>query len=166
MLFSRIASPATRVLMVCMGNICRSPMAQCVALHLASQAGPGMQVRVDSAGTHAGRGGTPIDPRARAVLTMRGYPVVKGRARQVTDKDFDRFDMVLAMDQSNMNDLRQLCPGEHSHKLRLLLEFAPALGVMEIPDPYYGSAQGFEKVLDLCEAGVQGLLDYIRTIPR
>jgi protein-tyrosine phosphatase len=152
--------------MVCMGNICRSPMAECVANHLASRSGQAAPVQVDSAGTRAGRGGPPIDPRAKTALTRRGYPVVKKNARQVMDKDFDRFDMVLAMDQSNMIDLRQLCPGEHTHKLRFLLEFAPALGVIEIPDPYYGSAQGFDKVLDLCEAGVRGLLEYVGTIPR
>lgn len=159
--------PAARILMVCMGNICRSPMAQTVAVHMARQMGPGLTVQVDSAGTHAGRGGAPIDPRARAVLAARGYPALKLRARQVVDKDFDRHDMILAMDQANMSDLRQFCPGEHTHKLRLLLEFAPqhAQGV-EIPDPYFGSAKGFEHVLDLCEAGVQGLLAYVRTLPR
>ena len=152
--------------MVCMGNVCRSPIAQFVTAHLATQAGMATTIQVDSAGTHAGRGGEPIDPRARTLLTQRGYPVGKGRARQVTDKDFERFDMVLAMDQANMNQLRQLCPREHSHKLRLLLEFAPATGTLEIPDPYYGSIQGFEKVLDLCEEGVRGLLDYVQTIAR
>ena len=165
MLFGRTA-PSTRILMVCMGNICRSPMAQTVAAHLASQGLAGGSVQVDSAGTHAGRGGAPMDPRARTVLTQRGYPAGKGRARQVTDKDFEKFDMIMAMDQSNMSELRQMCPGEHTHKLRLLLEFAPTAGTVEIPDPYYGSVQGFERVLDLCELGVRGLLDYVRTIPR
>ena len=141
-------------------------MAQWVALHLASQAGVGKDIQVDSAGTHASGGGAPMDPRAKTVLTQRGYPVGKGRARQIGDKDFDKFDMILAMDQSNMGDLRQLCPGEHTHKLRLLLEFAPATGVMEIPDPYYGSIQGFEKVLDLCEASVRGLVQHLKAMPR
>ena len=162
MFFTRSA-PANQILMVCMGNVCRSPMAQFVAQHLASQAGLADAILVDSAGTQAGRGGAPIDPRARALLTQRGYPVGKGRARQVRDGDFERFDMILAMDQSNMNELRGLCPGEHSHKLRLLLEFAPAEGTLEVPDPYYGSVQGFERVLGLCEAGVSGLLAQIKT---
>jgi protein-tyrosine phosphatase len=165
MFFSR-STPSTRILMVCMGNICRSPMAQTVAVHLASQMLPGLTVQVDSAGTHAGGGGAPIDPRARAALTQRGYPALKVRARQIADKDFARHDMILAMDQSNMSELRQLCPGEHVHKLRLLLEFAPGAHGIEVPDPYYGSAKGFERVLDLCEAGVRGLFDYMRTIPR
>ena len=165
MFFSRSA-PSTRILMVCMGNICRSPMAQTVATQMASQMKPALAIQVDSAGTQAGRGGAPIDPRARTALTQRGYPALKLRARQIADKDFDKNDMILAMDQSNMSELRQLCPGEHIHKLRLLLEFAPCAGGIEIPDPYYGSAKGFEHVLDLCEAGVRGLLDYIRTMPR
>ena len=149
-----------------MGNVCRSPMAQWVALHLAAQAGIGKDIQVDSAGTHAGGGGAPMDSRAKTVLTQRGYPMGKGRARQIGDRDFDKFDLILAMDQSNMSDLRQLCPGEHTHKLRLLLEFAPAAGAMEIPDPYYGSIQGFEKVLDLCEAGVGGLVAELKARPR
>ena len=153
--------------MVCMGNVCRSPMAQWVTLHLAAQAGIGKDdLRVDSAGTHAGSGGAPMDPRARTVLMRRGYPIGKGRARQIGDRAFDKFDLILAMDQSNMGELRQICPGEHTHKLRLLLEFAPAAGTMEIPDPYYGSIQGFEKVLDLCELSIRGLVDQLKTRQR
>jgi len=149
-----------------MGNVCRSPMAQWVTLHLASQAGMGSTLRVDSAGTHAVGGNAPIDPRARTALAKRGYPIGKGRSRQVTDADFERSDLVLAMDNANMSALRQLCPSEHTHKLRLLLEFAPATGMMDIPDPYYGSADGFEKVLDLCEAGARGLLEHLKSLPR
>ena len=152
----------TKLLMVCMGNICRSPMAQIVTLHLAAQAGLRSALAVDSAGTHAGRIGEPADPRAKAALTKRGYAAGKGRSRQVTDQDFERFDLVLAMDQANLNDLRRLCPGEHTHKLRLFLEFAPATGLTEVPDPYYGAAQGFERVLDLCEAGARGLLSHLQ----
>ncbi len=153
--------------MVCMGNICRSPMAQTVAVHLSKQLDTGVAVQVDSAGTHAGQGGAPIDPRARTVLTQRGYPPLAScRARQIADRDFDKFDMILAMDQANMTELRQLCPVEHNHKLRLLMEFAPGSHGLEIPDPYYGPPKGFELVLDMCEAGVRGLFDYVRTIPR
>jgi protein-tyrosine phosphatase len=165
MFFSR-SDPSHKILMVCMGNVCRSPMAQFVARYLAKQAGLADTILVDSAGTHAGRGGAPIDPRAVTVLSQRGYPVRKGRARQIGDKDFAKFDMILAMDQANMSDLRQLCPGEHTYKLRLLLEFAPAAGTMEIPDPYYGSVAGFERVLDLCEAGVSGLVAHCLAMPK
>ena len=148
----------TKLLMVCMGNICRSPMAQAVTQHLAQRGGHGHSVQVDSAGTHAGRTSAPPDPRARAALSNRGYVIGKGRARQVTEQDFERYDLILSMDQANLNDLRRLCPTRHSHKLRLLLEFAPGMDTSEIPDPYYGNAQGFERVLDLCEAAARGLL--------
>jgi protein-tyrosine phosphatase len=164
MFFSR-KTPSTRLLMVCMGNICRSPMAQFVTQHLASQAGIGPTILVESAGTHAGGGGPLIDPRAKAALAKRAYPVGKGRARQVVQQDFARFDLVLAMDQSNMNDLREMCPADHSHKLRLFLEFADGTPTLDIPDPYYGSVAGFERVLDLCEAGARGLIAHLKTLP-
>lgn len=165
MFFSRPA-PSSKILMVCMGNVCRSPIAQFIAQSLASQAGLADSLLVDSAGTHAVRGGAPIDPRARALLTQRGYQVGKRRARQVADKDFERFDMILAMDQSNMSDLRGLCPTEHTHKLRLFLEFAPDIELRDVPDPYYGNLQGFERVVELCEAGARGLVAHFMTSPR
>ena len=152
----------TKLLMVCMGNICRSPMAQVVTLHLAQQAGLGRAIQVDSAGTHAARGSESPDPRAKKVLVGRGYSVGKMRARQIVEPDFVRYDQILAMDQANLNDLRRLCPAEHAHKLRLLLEFAPDSGLTDIPDPYYGGPPGFERVLDLCEAGARGLVQRLR----
>ena len=155
----------TKLLIVCMGNVCRSPMAQVVTLHLAQQAGLARQIQVDSAGTHAARGSEPPDPRAKAVLTARRYPIGKSRSRQVTEQDFGRYDLILAMDQANLNDLWRICPNEHTHKLRLFLEFAGGLDVREVPDPYYGSVQGFERVLDLCEAGAHGLIAYCQSAP-
>lgn len=155
-----------KLLMVCMGNICRSPMAQAVTLHRVGQAGLARAYQVDSAGTHAGHFSEPPDPRARTVLGKRGYTIPKIKSRQVTEQDFLRFDLILAMDQANLNDLRQLCPSEHSHKLRLFLEFAPEVGTTEVPDPYYGATQGFERVLDLCEAGARGLIDYCQSVSR
>ncbi len=154
--------PMMKLLLVCMGNICRSPMAQVVTLHIAEQAGLGRSIQVDSAGTHAGRGSEMPDPRARASLSSRGYPTKKSRSRQVSEQDFGRYDLILAMDQSNLNDLRWLCPADHIHKLRLFLEFAVSPETREIPDPYYGSAQGFEHVLDLCEAGARGLIEHFQ----
>lgn len=151
--------------MVCMGNVCRSPMAQSITLHLARAAELKGGCDVDSAGTHAGHIGEAPDPRAKAALTSHGYPVGKTRSRRVTDRDFARYDLILAMDQANLNDLRELCPNEHAHKLRLLLEFAPDAGVLEVPDPYYGGVQGFERVLELCEAGARGLVAYLETRP-
>ena len=156
---------ATKLLMVCMGNVCRSPMAQIVTLHLAQQTGLAREMQVDSAGTHAGRSSEPPDPRAKAVLSARGYPIGKSRSRQVTEQDFGRYDLILAMDQSNLNDLRRICPNEGSHKLRLFLEFASEVDTREVPDPYYGNVQGFERVLSLCEAGARGLVRYCQTAP-
>lgn len=144
--------------MVCMGNICRSPMAQRVLEHKLGAAGLGKVVQVDSAGTHAMRGGESPDPRARAALAARGYPAPRGKPRQIADADFARHQLILAMDQSNMVELRTLCPGEHVHKLRLLMEFAPTPGDLDVPDPYYGSTKGFERVLDLIEPAVDGLI--------
>ncbi len=153
-----------KVLMVCHGNLCRSPMAELVARQMAQQAGLGKQHSFESAGTHAGYK-EPPDPRARDALTKRGYALGKGKARRITDKDFATADLVLAMDQDNMNALRRMCPSEHVHKLRMFLEFAPQAGTIEVPDPYYGSSQGFEAVLDLCEAGARGLIAQLRGMP-
>lgn len=149
--------------MVCMGNICRSPMAERVAAQLVAQARLSRACSFASAGTHSAHYKEPPDPRALAVLTRRGYAPGKGRSRPITDKDFAQFDLILAMDQSNMKELRRKCPGEHVHKLRLFLEFAPETGITEVPDPYYGAEQGFERVLDLCEAGSRGLIAHLKT---
>ncbi len=155
----------TKILMVCMGNICRSPMAQAVTLHLVQQAGLAHQIQVDSAGTHTARGSQPADPRAKAVLSARGYPVGKNKARQVAEQDFARYDLILAMDQSNLNDLRRICPNESAHKLRLFLEFAGDADIRDVPDPYYGNVQGFERVLKLCEVSARGLVTYCQAVP-
>ena len=147
-----------KILMVCMGNICRSPMAQAVARQVARNAGRSLEFEFDSAGTLAMRVGERADPRARSLLLSRDYEPGNTRARRVTDQDFERFDLILAMDQSNLQELQRLCPPQHTGKLHLLLEFAPWAGVQEVPDPYYGNLAGFERVLELCEAGAQGLL--------
>lgn len=147
----------THVLLVCMANVCRSPMACAVARQLASRQGRGAGWTFDSAGTHA-QAGKRLDARAQAVLLKHQYTPLKTRSRPVTAQDFDRFDLILAMDEANLVSLKRLAPpGAHS-KLRLLLSFAPALGVLDVPDPYYGDQAGFERVLDLIEAGVKGLL--------
>ena len=152
-----------KLLMVCMGNICRSPMAQVVTLHFAQLAGLERDIQVDSAGTHAVRGGDSPDPRAKKVLQERGYQFGKMRPRQISEQDFQRYDHILAMDQENLNDLLRLCPAEHTHKLRLFLEYASGLDTRDIPDPYYGNPQGFERVLDLCEAGARGLIAHYQS---
>lgn len=117
---------------------------------------------VDSAGTHAHRhAGQRPDPRAVQVAARRGYVVTnKQRARPIKAKDFEKSDCIVAMDSGNLTYLRKICPPEFQHKLHLLLEFAPAAADdLEIPDPYYGNLAGFERVLDLCEAGLAGLLN-------
>jgi protein-tyrosine phosphatase len=146
------------ILMVCTANICRSPMAKVVAQQLADQAGQPRLLTFDAAGTHAQNGGGRPDPRAKAVLTARKYALANTRSRRITAQDFEHFDLLLAMDESNLAALQRQCPAEQQHKLRLLLSFAPELGVTEVPDPYFGNRAGFERVLDLCEAGVRGLL--------
>ncbi|MEO6626638.1 MAG: low molecular weight protein-tyrosine-phosphatase [Burkholderiaceae bacterium] len=158
--------PTTRLLMVCMGNICRSPMAQLVTEHLAQKEGFGKAVKVDSAGTHAMRGGESPDPRARAAMLARSYPVGKLRARQITEQDFQRYDLILAMDAAILNDLRRLCPGEQAFKLRLFMEFATGFTAHEVPDPYYGNARSFEAALDMIEAGARGLIAHHRPARR
>lgn len=158
--------PMTKILLVCMGNRCRSPMAQTVTLHLVEKAGLARNVQIDSAGTHAGRGSDRPDPRAKTALSGRGYAIGKSRSRQVTEQDFERYDLILAMDQANLSDLMRICPADRTQKLHLFLEFAQAVDVCDIPDPYYGSVEGFERVLDLCEAGARGLVEHCKTVLR
>jgi protein-tyrosine phosphatase len=157
------SAPMTKFLMVCMGNICRSPMAQAVTMHMAERAGLARAIEVDSAGTHANRGSEPLDPRAETVLSKRGYAIAKRRSRQICERDFERYDLILAMDQTNLNDLLRICPGEHTHKLRLFLAFAQGVDIRDVPDPYFGNAQGFEHVLDLCEAAARGLVQHYQS---
>lgn len=135
-------------------------MAKAVAQQMADQAGQRKQWVFDAAGTHAHSGGVKPDPRAKAVLAKRNYALTNTRSRRVTAQDFARFDLLLVMDEGNLAALRRQCPPEQMHKLRLLLSFAPELEAREVPDPYFGSLAGFERVLDLCEAGVRGLLKH------
>lgn len=152
-----------KVLMVCMGNICRSPMAHGYFEHLVRQAGLEQQIQVDSAGTHAYHVGNPPDTRAQQTAQRRGIDLSAQRARKTLREDFHAFDYVLAMDRDNHALLAELCPEGQEHKLRLFLEFAPQLGEREVPDPYYGGAEGFERVFDMVEAAAQGLLAEIRS---
>ncbi len=147
-----------RLLFVCLGNICRSPIAEGVFAHLAAQAGMSDLFAVDSAGTGAWHIGDPPDPRAVAAAARRGIDLSAQRARQLRAGDFGAFDLLLAMDKDNRSELLIRAPGEHSGKVRLFLDGAPELGVCEVPDPYYGGGNGFEEVLDLAEAGGRALL--------
>lgn len=149
------------VLMVCMGNICRSPTAEGVFRHLVRQAGVQDRIHVDSAGTHDYHVGSPPDERSCHHARLRGYDLTDLRARQVSGLDFERFDLICAMDWENLELLREDCPPALQHKLRRLMEFAPpGLGDV-VADPYHGGRQGFETVLDHVEKACQGLLDHI-----
>lgn len=152
---------SVRILFVCMGNICRSPIAQVVFKHLVAEAGLGDRIFVDSAGTHAYHLGEPPDPRAQHAAAHRGYDLSALRARQVRRSDFTEFDFVIAMDTMNLRALARLCPPEHARKIRLLMEFADGACEREVPDPYYGGKAEFERVLDLVEQASRGLLDYL-----
>lgn len=150
------------VLMVCLGNICRSPTAQGVFENFVAEQGLSHHINTDSAGTHAYHVGEPPDSRAQASALRRGVDLSPQRARKVEQQDFINFDYVLAMDHSNHADLMAMCPGEHVSKVHLFLSFAPAVPEDEVPDPYYGGGKGFEKVLDLVEEASMGLLEDIR----
>jgi protein-tyrosine phosphatase len=153
-----------RLLFVCLGNICRSPTAEGVMRALVHEAGLQESIELDSAGTGAWHVGSPPDARAVAAARARGI-ALEGFARQIRRDDFDDFDLVLAMDRSNLRELRQLADGEEGRaKLRLLREFDPACAGdrdPEVPDPYYGAAGGFDEVLDLVLGACAGLLTRI-----
>ena len=146
------------VLFVCMGNICRSPTAEGVFRYHAEQAGMLEKLDIDSAGTHAYHTGEPADRRARAAAERRGMSLEGISARRVVSEDFERFDYIVAMDEDNLARLHDESPEEHRSKLRLFLEFAGG-DEREVPDPYYGGAAGFERVLDLVEEASRGLLE-------
>lgn len=150
------------VLMVCMGNICRSPTAEGVFRHAVRQAGLEDRIHIDSAGTHDYHVGSPPDRRSCHHASLRGYDLTDQRARQVHRLDFERFDLILAMDWDNFERLEAQCPPQHRHKLKRLMEFAPKGLGDEVPDPYYGGTAGFETVLDHVEAACQGLLQHLR----
>ncbi len=150
------------VLFVCTGNICRSPTAEGVFRKVVSDASLDDVIHVDSAGTHAYHENEPPDRRALAAAERRGIPLDDIRARRVRSEDYERFDYILAMDEDNLLMLKEGAPDEHRFKVRLFLEFAEASRVMEVPDPYYGGAMGFERVLDLVEEASEGLLETLR----
>ncbi|RQW63154.1 low molecular weight protein-tyrosine-phosphatase [Vibrio viridaestus] len=145
----------TSILVVCMGNICRSPTGE--AILKAKAAELGKDVYIDSAGTIAYHQGNPPDSRARAAGEKRGYSFSGMQARQVTEQDFIDFDMILAADRDNLRDLQSRCPSEYQHKLSMFLSHGHS-DYKEIPDPYYGGENGFELVLDLIEDAAESIL--------
>lgn len=157
-----ISNKKASVLFVCMGNICRSPTAEGVFRHMVRRAGVEDQFEIDSAGTHDYHIGKAPDTRAQQAARGRGYDLSGLRGRQVSKADFERFDLVLAMDRDNLQNLLRLCPAEHQHKVKLFLEFSRNFDEREVPDPYYGGAQGFEHVLDMVEDAAQGLIEAMK----
>lgn len=149
------------VLFVCMGNICRSPTAEGAFTKLINERRLSGRFRIDSAGTHDYHIGKSPDPRSRQAAASRGIDLSRLRARQVRPADFEEFDYILAMDADNLRDLKALCPDPQTCRVGLLLDYAPHLGVREVPDPYFGGPQGFERVLDLVEVAALGLLDAV-----
>lgn len=159
----RRAKPARlRLLMVCTGNICRSPMAESVLRAKLQRGGLAATVAVDSAGTHGFHKGTPADPRAVVQAARRGYQLAGLKSRPLVTDDFSRFDLLLAMDLDNLATLQKRCPAEAQDKLQLLMAHAPQLDTDEVPDPYYGAVAGFDLALDLIEPACDGLLTEIR----
>lgn len=151
-----------RILFVCLGNICRSPTAEVVFRAVAAREAPDVVLEIDSAGTAGYHVGEPPDRRTRQAAARRGYDLSAVRARLVEPRDFEYFDLILAMDRENLRALERRAPPQARDRMRLFLEFAPQTGISEVPDPYYGGPNGFEDVLDLIEAAARGLLQHLR----
>ncbi len=144
------------ILFVCSGNICRSPTAEAVLRHLA--AGQGIELHVASAGIGDWHVGSPPDDRAQHHAKSRGYDLSALRARQVNQRDFTDYDLILAMDQSHLRALERMAPAKQRHKIRLFVPEA------DVPDPYYGGPEGFEHVLDLVEAACRDLVRELKNV--
>jgi protein-tyrosine phosphatase len=158
-----VSTPPVRVCLVCSGNICRSPSAEVVLRRQLAGAGLSDLVVVSSSGTGDWHVGEPMDPRAAGALARRGYPTGH-RAREFDPADLDELDLVVAMDRGHLRYLRRLAgEGPAASRVRLLREFDPgARDDLDVPDPYFGGPDGFERVLDLIEAGCAGLTEYLR----
>jgi len=148
-----------RILFVCLGNICRSPMAEGAFRRLVAERDLSDCFEIDSAGLGNWHEGQAPDSRAQQAATRRGIDISMQSARQLQPDDFFRFDLILAMDASNHGDLRQLSPKNVHGKIRHFLDFAPQTGTREVPDPFFGEADGFDHALDLIEAAAEGLLE-------
>ncbi len=151
-----------RVLFVCMGNICRSPTAEGVLRQFIRQNNLGDKVEVDSAGTHGYHVGEAPDSRTQRAAAVRGYNLSQLRARKVARQDLDYFDLVLAMDKNNLDNLQCLASPEQQEKIKLFMDFSKNFDDNEVPDPYYGLGHGFDLVLDMVEDAAQGLIEDIK----
>lgn len=153
---------AYKVLLVCMGNICRSPTAEGVLRHFITINRLGDIVEVDSAGTHGYHVGEAPDSRTQRAAAARGYNLSQLRARKVARQDLDYFDQVLAMDKSNLDNLRRMATPEQQERLGLFMDYAKNFDDDEVPDPYYGLGHGFDLVLDMVEDASLGLIEDIK----
>jgi protein-tyrosine phosphatase len=160
---SDMAYDKIKVLFVCMGNICRSPSAEVVFRNMMMRNGLLERVEIASAGTHGYHAGEPADDRSHAAALRRGLDLSNHRAQQLKDIHFEEYDYILVMDDVNYHAVMKRCPRGASEKVHYLMDFAPQLGVREVPDPYYGGVNGFDHVLDLVEAAAAGLFSEIRT---
>jgi protein-tyrosine phosphatase len=151
-----------RILMVCLGNICRSPTAEGVLRHLAAKEAPQLALEIDSAGTADYHIGAPPDPRSQRAARRRGIDISGLRARQIAAEDFARFDLILAMDHENLRELQALRTPDSPAAVKLLLEYVPDAPERDVPDPYYRDAAAFEEVLDLTTAAARGLLSALQ----
>ncbi len=148
-------------LFICMGNICRSPMAEGLFRKAVRDAGLENQVHIDSAGTHSYHVGDPPDPRAQQSVRKRGVDISGLRGRQVADSDFAEFDHILVMDGSNYDNLIQRAPAQHHAKIQRLLAYSRKYPNLDVPDPYFGGPQGFEENIDMIQDAVQNLMRII-----
>lgn len=153
----------TKVLFVCMANICRSPIAEAVARSKARDTGLAGAFLFDSAGIIGDFAGQPPDGRGIAALTQKGYAPPKTCARVIKRKDFDTFDMILALDSTVLHALKAICPTDQQHKLALFLGLLPNPGLSDVPDPYFGNIDGFLNAIALSEQAVEGLLASTQT---
>ena len=151
-----------RVLLVCMGNICRSPTAEAVLRKFIRIRNLGDKVEVDSAGTHGYHVGEAPDSRTQRAAAVRGYNLSQLRARKVARQDLDYFDLILAMDKSNLDNLRRLATPEQQERIKLFMDYARSFDDDEVPDPYYGLGHGFDLVLDMVEDASLGLIEEIK----
>lgn len=152
-----------KVLMVCTGNICRSPTAEGVLRHKLTTVGLDGRVEVQSAGTVDYHVGSPPDRRAQLAALRRGYDISRQRARQLRTEDFERFDLLLGMDAEHIERMTELCPDPLAGRIRLLMDYSTRRPRgSDVPDPYYGAPAGFERVLDLIEEACDGLVADLR----